>query len=97
VTNSYDRKHDGPITEAELARDLHGVLAQVGGGAEIVIEEGHRRIALIKSIEGPGRLIDECIAIAEARGSHVTPDDGFAADLEEIIAQRRSLDTSAWE
>jgi hypothetical protein len=79
------------ITEAELAQDLHGFLAQVRGGAEIVIEEGHRRIALIKSIEGPGRLIDECIAIAEARGSHVTLDNGFSADLEAIIAQRKGI------
>ena len=54
-------------------------------------------IALIKPIEGPGRLIDECIAIAQARGSQETLDEGCAADLREIIAGRKSLDKSVWE
>jgi hypothetical protein len=39
----------------------------------------------------------ECIAIAHARGSTATMDEEFARDLEEIIAGREPLDTSAWE
>ena len=85
------------MTEAELARDLHAVLERVRQGAEVVVEEGHRRVALIKPVEGPGRPIDECIAIARARGSDAVLDEDFARDLEEIIDRREPLDTSAWE
>jgi antitoxin (DNA-binding transcriptional repressor) of toxin-antitoxin stability system len=85
------------MTEAEAARDFHAVLARVREGAEVVIEEGRRRIALVKPPETPGRPIDECIAIARARGSQATLDEDFARDLEEIVAERKPLDTSAWE
>jgi len=85
------------MTEAELARDLHAVLEKVRQGAEVIIEDGYRRVAVIKPIEGPGRSIDECIAIARARGSSATIDDDYAKDLEEIIASREPLNTSAWD
>ncbi len=74
------------ITEAELARDVHAVLEKVQNGAEVVIEEHSRPIAVIKlPAQGPGRLIDECIALAEQRererGYRVTLDPDFAADV----------------
>ena len=36
-------------TEAELARDIHTVLAKVQQGAEIVVERDHRPVAVIRS------------------------------------------------
>ena len=36
------------ITEAELARDVHAVLEKVREGAEVVIEQDHRPVAVIK-------------------------------------------------
>jgi hypothetical protein len=48
-------------------------------------------------VKGPGRPIDECIALAKKHGSGATLDEGFAKDLEEVIAQRKPLDTSAWD
>jgi hypothetical protein len=74
------------MTEAELAQNLHSVLARVRGGAEVLIEQDHQTVAVIKLPQAPGRPIDECIAIATARGSDATLDDDFAADLEEIVA-----------
>ena len=85
------------MTEAELARDLHAVLEQVRQGAEVIIEDGYRRVAVIKPVQGPGRSIDECIAIARARGSRATLDEEFAKDLEEIISSRKPLDTQPWD
>jgi len=85
------------MTEAELARDLHAVLERVRQGAEVIIDDGYRRVAVIKPVEGPGRSIDECIAIARARGSAATLDEDFATELDEIIANRKPLDTSAWD
>jgi hypothetical protein len=85
------------MSEAEAARDFHAVLELVREGSEVVIEHGHRRIALIKPVEGPGRSIDECIALLAARGSGATLDADFVHDIEEIIAERKPLDTSVWE
>jgi antitoxin (DNA-binding transcriptional repressor) of toxin-antitoxin stability system len=36
------------ITEAELARDIHAVLAKVQDGAEVVVEQDHRPVAVIR-------------------------------------------------
>src|ERR1035438_1951575 len=36
------------ISEAELARDLHAVLAKVQQGIEVVVEQDHRPVAVIK-------------------------------------------------
>jgi hypothetical protein len=76
------------ITEAELARDIHAVLAKVQAGAEIVVEQDHHPVAIIHSPLSKGRLLSECIALAEARGSTVTLDEGFVKDVEEGIASR---------
>ena len=86
------------MTEAEVARDLHGVLAKVQQGVEIVIEQDHRSIAVIRSPLPQGRLLSECIALAEARGSAATPDEGFMRDVEEGIAARsQPWKPPAWE
>jgi antitoxin (DNA-binding transcriptional repressor) of toxin-antitoxin stability system len=123
------------ITESELARDVHGVLEKVRGGAEVVIEENSRPVAVLRAPEprprklseiaaslpehstatvdpdfaadvekarGPGRSIDECIALAkeyEARLGHApVPDADFAKDVQAAIdAHREPLDTSLWD
>lgn len=46
------------MTEAEVARDFAAVLEKVRQGAEIVVEEGYRTVAVIKPVEGPGRPLD---------------------------------------
>ena len=50
------------ITEAELARDIHAVLAMVREGAEILVEQDHHAVAVIRSPLPKGRLLSECIA-----------------------------------
>jgi len=49
----------------------------------------------------PSRTISESIALAEARSRRLgyTPvmDAEFAADMEEIIRNRKPRDTSAWD
>ncbi len=85
------------MSEAEVAKNFAAALEKVRQGAEVVVEQDHRPVAVITPVKGPGRPIDECIAIAKARGSGATLDEGFAKDLEEMIAQRQPLDTSAWD
>jgi antitoxin (DNA-binding transcriptional repressor) of toxin-antitoxin stability system len=85
------------MTEAEVASDFAAVLERLKQGAEVVVEQDHRPVAVISPVRGPGRPIDECIALAKAHGSGATLDEEYAADLEEIIASRQPLDTSVWD
>lgn len=76
------------ITESELARDVHGVLAKVQQGVEVIVEQDHRPVAAINRPFPKGRLLSESIALAEARGTVAIPDEGFMSDVEEGIAER---------
>lgn len=89
------------ITEAELAHDVHAVLEKVRQGAEIVIERDHRPVAIIKTPQAPGRTISESIALAKAHeqetGQAPTLDADFAADVEDIVRNRKAWNPPAWD
>lgn len=90
------------ITEAELARDTHGILAKVRDGIEVIIEQDYRPIAVIKTPNGPGRKISECIARAKAHEEYLgyapAPDPGFAGDLQAAVdTHREPLDPPSWD
>jgi antitoxin (DNA-binding transcriptional repressor) of toxin-antitoxin stability system len=89
------------ISEADAARDLPGLLARVRAGAEIVIESDAHPAAVLRAAAPPRRSISESIALAEARSKELgykpVMDAGFAADLEEIIRNRKPRDTSVWD
>ena len=86
------------ITESELARDVHAVLEKVQQGVEVIVEQNHRPVALIKAPSAPGRKIGECIALAEARGTTAILDEGFMKDVEEGISERsRPWNPPSWE
>jgi len=90
------------ITEAELARDIHAVLAKVQEGVEVIVEQDHRPVAVIKTPTGPGRKISECIALAKAHeaklGYAPVPDADFAKDVQAAIeAHREPLNPPEWD
>jgi antitoxin (DNA-binding transcriptional repressor) of toxin-antitoxin stability system len=88
------------ISEAEAATtNVATLLAHVRAGAEVIIENDARPVAVLRSVKPhPGRLLSESIALAEAHGSTVTLDGDFARDLEEIInSHREPLNPPAWE
>lgn len=85
------------MSEAEVARDLHAVLAKVRQGVEIVIEQDQRPVAVLKpsAPARPGRKLSECIAMAEAYeaklGDAPIPDEEFSGDVHAGIDARRDL------
>jgi antitoxin (DNA-binding transcriptional repressor) of toxin-antitoxin stability system len=92
------------MSEAEVARDLHAALAKVQQGVEIVIEQDHRPIAVLKpsAPARPGRKLREYIAMAEAFESKLgyapVPDEDFAKDVRASIdARRDSFEPPAWD
>ena len=90
------------ISEAEAARDFAGLMARVRAGIEVVIESDARAVAVLRpAVEPRGRLLSESIALAEAHakelGYEPTMDPEFAADLEEIVNNRKPRDLSEWD
>lgn len=91
------------ISETEAASDFASVLAQVRAGAEVVIESGSSKlpVAVIHPPVPPRRSISECIALAkkheEETGESLVLDPDFAADVEEIIRNRKPWNPPAWE
>jgi antitoxin (DNA-binding transcriptional repressor) of toxin-antitoxin stability system len=86
------------LTEAELARDLHTVLAKVQQGVEVVIEQDSRPVAVLKAPAVKGRKISEVIAALEASGANAVLDEDFARDVEEgIQARRQPWNPPSWD
>ena len=54
------------MSEAEVARDLHAVLAKVQQGVEIVIEQDNRPVAVLRGRIRSGRPITEILREAVA-------------------------------
>jgi hypothetical protein len=86
------------ITESDLARDVHGVLKKVREGVEVIVEENHRPVAVIKRSKPAGRLLTDVLADLQARGSTAVIDDEFAADIQNgIDAYRESWHPPSWD
>jgi len=91
------------ISEADAARDFPGLMARVREGAEVVIESDARAVAVVRpaAAEFRPRLLSESIALAKKHAEEVgyepRMDPEFAADLEEIIRNRRPWNPPAWE
>jgi antitoxin (DNA-binding transcriptional repressor) of toxin-antitoxin stability system len=89
------------ISEGDAARDFAGLMDRVRAGVEIIIESGSAPVALIRAVDPPRRSISESIALAEAHskelGYEPVMEAEFAADMEEIIRNRKPRDMSAWD
>jgi antitoxin (DNA-binding transcriptional repressor) of toxin-antitoxin stability system len=86
------------MTEAEVVKDIAAVLAQVRQGVEVVVEQDHRAVAVIKPSPPVGRLISKVIADLRARGSKAAMDEDFARDIEEgIKAQPQPWNPPSWD
>jgi antitoxin (DNA-binding transcriptional repressor) of toxin-antitoxin stability system len=86
------------LSQAEAIRDIAAILERVERGAEVFVEKDRRPTIVIQPAPRPGRMLSECIALAESRGSTLTLDEDFGRDLEEIIqSHREPLDVSRWD
>jgi antitoxin (DNA-binding transcriptional repressor) of toxin-antitoxin stability system len=86
------------VTESELARNLHAILARVQQGIEVVVEQDHRPVAVISPSRPTGRMISEVLADLKARGSEAAMDDDFANDIADgIKAQRQPWNPRSWD
>jgi hypothetical protein len=85
------------MSEADVVKDIASVLAQVRQGIEVVVEQDHRAVAVIKSPAVKGRKISEIIAL-EAGGASAVIDEDFAHDVEEgVKAHREPWNPPSWD
>jgi antitoxin (DNA-binding transcriptional repressor) of toxin-antitoxin stability system len=85
------------ISAAEAARDFAALLAQVRGGAEVIIVDGPLTVAVLHTPAPPRRSIEECIALLP-ENSPATIDEDFARDVAEAVAAHREpLNPPAWD
>ena len=81
------------VSEMEAASDFSALMARVRAGAEVIIESGKRPVAILHAAEPVRRSISECISLAKAHeeetGRAPVLDADFAADVEEILCQRK--------
>lgn len=89
------------VSEADAVRDLAAILRHVQAGAEVVIERDAQAVAVIRAAAPARRTISECIALAEAHekeaGQAPVLDSDFAADVEEIVRNRKPWNPPAWD
>ena len=95
-------KHVIRIPEKEASETtVASLLAHVRAGAEVVIEQDGRPVAVLHAEEPPRRTISECIALAklheEETGKAPILDDDFAQDVEKILALRKPWKPPAWD
>jgi antitoxin (DNA-binding transcriptional repressor) of toxin-antitoxin stability system len=87
------------ISEAEAAGDFASLMARVRSGAEVVIEDNARAVAVVRPVAEPSvRLLSESLRLAREHGSTATLDEDFGRDLEEIInSHREPLSPPKWD
>jgi antitoxin (DNA-binding transcriptional repressor) of toxin-antitoxin stability system len=88
------------ISEIDAARDFAGLIKRVRAGAEIIIENGERAVAVLHPADPGRRSISQCIALAEKHeeetGKAPVLDADFAEDVEEILS-RKPWNPLPWE
>jgi antitoxin (DNA-binding transcriptional repressor) of toxin-antitoxin stability system len=82
------------ISEAEAAANFAGLMARARAGAEVFIEDATSAVVVLRVAAEPrGRLLSESIALAKKHalelGYEPVMDAEFAADMEEIIRNRK--------
>src|SRR5882672_2189271 len=95
-------RHVIHISEKEAAAtNVATLLAHVRAGAEVVIENNKRPVAILHAVEALRRTLTECVALAKAHeeetGTAPVLDADFAEDLEEILSHRKPWNPPTWE
>ena len=85
------------ISEAEAASDFVSLMERVRAGAEVVIENDARPVAVLHAAAPVRRTIAECVALLP-EDSTATIDADFAKDVAAAVeSHREPLSPPAWD
>jgi antitoxin (DNA-binding transcriptional repressor) of toxin-antitoxin stability system len=82
------------MSESELARDIHAVLEKVRQGAEVVIEQNNRPVAVIRPAPTAGRASSD--VIAKRKPVDVKMDTAREFENMEIASRPGALESSSF-
>ena len=87
------------MSETEVAKNFASVLEKVRQGAEIVVDQDHCPVAVIKTPQRPGRsLCCTSEGLRNRLGFASIPDAGFAQDVQAAIdTHREQLNPPSWD
>src|SRR5947209_3672756 len=89
------------MTEAEVSGDFAAVLRKIGQGEEVVVDRNGQPVAIIRPADQEPRTFSDLIALAEQRenerGYAITLDEDYAADVEQIVRDRKPWTPRSWE
>lgn len=85
------------ISEEEAARDLTALIDKVRAGEQVRIDRGAESFAVVPVTPKRTWTTEDAVRQSEARGNHVTLDDDFADDMEEIMRLNREDRFEEWE
>ena len=91
-------RHVIHISEKDAAAsDVATLLKHVRAGAEVIIQDGTKPVAILHPVETVRRTISECIALLP-EGSTATVDPDFAKDVKAAIeSHREPLNPPKWD
>ena len=96
--NAGMAKHVIDMSEADATRDFASLLARVREGAEVVIKNGARPVAVVRPAESYVRLLSESLRLAREHRSTATLDENFARDVAAAVASHgEPLKPPAWD
>jgi antitoxin (DNA-binding transcriptional repressor) of toxin-antitoxin stability system len=85
------------MSDAEVAKNFTAVLEKVRQGVEVVVEQNHQPIAVLRPADPPRRRISEVLALMP-KDSTAIMDDDFAKDVEAAIeSHREPLEPPTWD
>lgn len=73
------------MSEGDAARDLHAALAKVKQGVEVVIEQDHRPVAVLRAQQRSGRPISANVYETAAFGVVLAVAGTFPAKVPETV------------
>ena len=89
------------VSEADAVRDMASILQRVQAGMEVVIERDAQPVAVVRAAAPLHRTISDCIALATAHeeqtGQAPQLDGDFAADVQEVIRNRKPWNPPSWD
>jgi antitoxin (DNA-binding transcriptional repressor) of toxin-antitoxin stability system len=85
------------MSEAEVAKNFSAVLEKVRQGLEVVVEDDHQPVAVLRPAAAPRRKISDVLALMP-KNSDATMDANYAHDVEAAIEGHRSpLEPPEWD
>ena len=89
------------VAEADVLKDMATILKCVESGTEVVVQRNNRPVAVIRPADTLNCSLDQAIELAktdeERSGQPPTLDPDFAADVQEIVSNRKPRNGRSWD